>query len=119
MSEQRTLASVVYDTKRKVTSRERFLAEMDRVIPWAPLLALIAPHYPKDGRGRRPLPLETMRRRSKVRARCELVFHVVKRLWGFANVRYRGLAKDMVRALTTFALTNLYLVRHTLAPQGT
>ena len=44
MSEQRMLASVVYDTKRKVTSRERFLTEMDRVIPWAPLLALIAPH---------------------------------------------------------------------------
>jgi len=35
---------------------------MDRVIPWAPLLALITPHYPKAGRGRRPLPLETMLR---------------------------------------------------------
>lgn len=33
MSEQRTLASVVDDTKRKVSSRERFLTEMDRVIP--------------------------------------------------------------------------------------
>ena len=33
MSEQRTLASVVYDTKRKVTRRERFLREMDAVIP--------------------------------------------------------------------------------------
>ncbi len=37
MSEQRTLARVVYDTKRKVTRRERFLQEMDRVIPWATL----------------------------------------------------------------------------------
>ena len=62
MSEQRTLASVVYDTKRKVTSRERFLTEMDRVIPWTPLVALIVPHYPIAGRGRRPLPLETMLR---------------------------------------------------------
>ena len=62
MREQRTLASVIYDTKRKVTSRERFLTEMDRVIPWAPLLALIAPHYPTAGRGRRPLPLKTMLR---------------------------------------------------------
>lgn len=314
MSEQRTLASVVYDTKRKVTSRERFLTEMDRVIPWAPLLALIAPHYPKAGRGRRPLPLETMlrvyflqqwfdlsdpkaedmlydsesmrrfarvdlgedavpdestilrfrhlleqhdlparifdtvrallddhklllkagtivdatiiaapsstknatqtrdpamkqtrkgnqwyfgmkvhigtdtrglvhsltttdaataditqlddllhghettlygdkaywkesdrqqwerdggryrinrrgprtarwdainRARSRVRSRCEHVFHVVKRLWGFAKVRYRGLAKNTARVFTTFALANLYLVRHKLSPQGT
>jgi hypothetical protein len=33
MSAQRTLASVVDDTKRRVTSREQFLTEMDRVIP--------------------------------------------------------------------------------------
>lgn len=62
MSEQRTLASVAYDTKGKVTRRERFLREMDAVIPWARLIALIAPHYAKPGRGRRPLPLETMLR---------------------------------------------------------
>ena len=62
MSEQRTLASVAYDTKGKVTRRERFLREMDAVIPWASLRALIAPHYAKPGRGRRPLPLEMMLR---------------------------------------------------------
>ena len=60
MSEQRTLARVVYNMKRKVTSRERFLAEMDAVIPRAPLLALIALHFLKAERGRRPLPLEAM-----------------------------------------------------------
>jgi len=62
MSEQRTLASVAYGTKRKVTRRERFLREMDAVIPWPALRALIAPHYTVAGRGRRPLPLETMLR---------------------------------------------------------
>ena len=62
MSEQRTLASVAYDMKGKVTRRERFLREMDAVIPWASLRALIAPHYAKPGRGRRPLPLEMMLR---------------------------------------------------------
>ena len=62
MSEQRTLASVAYEAKGKVTRRERFLTEMDAVIPWPALLALIAPHYAKPGRGRRPLPLETMLR---------------------------------------------------------
>jgi len=62
MSEQRTLASVVYDTKRKTTRREQFLTEMDAVIPWATLVALVTPHYAVAGRGRRPLPLETMLR---------------------------------------------------------
>jgi IS5 family transposase len=50
--------------KKKVTRREQFLAEMDAVVPWGRLLALIEPHYPKVGpKGGRPaLPLETMLR---------------------------------------------------------
>ena len=62
MAKQRTFASLAWTTKGKVTRRERFLAEMNAVIPWAPLLALIAPHYPKAGRGRQPLGLEKMLR---------------------------------------------------------
>jgi len=49
--------------QRKQTRRERFLAEMDQVVPWKSLLALIEPHYPKTGRpGRQPYPLATMLR---------------------------------------------------------
>jgi IS5 family transposase len=46
--------------KKKLTRREQFLAEMDAVVPWGRLLALIAPHYPKAGlKGGRPaMPLE-------------------------------------------------------------
>ena len=62
MSEQRTFASVAWSQKGKVTRRERFLAEMDAVIPWQRLMALIKPHYPKAGRGRRPHDLERMLR---------------------------------------------------------
>ena len=58
------------------------------------------------------------RARSKVRARGEHAFHVVKRLWGFSKVRYRGLAKNAARAFTLFALANLYLLRHRLRPAG-
>jgi IS5 family transposase len=56
------------------------------------------------------------RARSRQRARGEHAFHVVKNLWGFTRVRYRGLYKNTVRALTLFALSNLYLVRRLLAP---
>ena len=49
--------------KRKRTRKEIFLDEMEQVVPWAPLLALIEPHYPKLGRpGRQPYPLATMLR---------------------------------------------------------
>lgn len=59
---QTTFASAAWDKKGKVTRRERFLAEMDAVIPWARLLALIEPHYPKAGNGTQPMPLERMLR---------------------------------------------------------
>ena len=62
MSKQRTFAGLAWKDKGKVTRRERFLAEMDAVIPWAQLVALIEPHYPKAGRGRQPLGIEKMLR---------------------------------------------------------
>lgn len=62
MAEQRTFAGLAWGTKGKVTRRERFLAEMDAVIPWKRLIALVEPHYPKQGKGRQPLGLEKMLR---------------------------------------------------------
>ena len=62
MSQQRTFASQAWSRKGKVTRRERFLAEMEAVIPWSRLISLIEPHYPKAGRGRRPHDLERMLR---------------------------------------------------------
>lgn len=62
MAKQRTFAGLAWSTKGKVTRRERFLAEMNAVIPWARLKALIEPHYPKVGKGRHPLGLEKMLR---------------------------------------------------------
>jgi len=44
---------MAWSTKGKVTRRERFLAEMDAVIPWSRLLRLIEPHY-TEGRQRPP-----------------------------------------------------------------
>jgi len=59
---QRSFASAEYAMKKKRTRRERFLAEMDAVIPWSRLVRLIEPHYPKAGQGRQPLGLEKMLR---------------------------------------------------------
>jgi IS5 family transposase len=59
---QTTFASMAWTAKGKMTRRERFLAEMDRVIPWSRLIALIEPHYPKRRRGRPVMPLERMLR---------------------------------------------------------
>ena len=57
------------------------------------------------------------RNKSKIRSRVEHVFGVVKRLWGFTKVRYRGLAKNATRAFTALALANIYLSRQHLPGQ--
>ena len=49
------------------------------------------------------------RYKSQVRARVEHVFGVVKRLWGFNKVRYRGLAKNATRSFVALALANIFL----------
>jgi IS5 family transposase len=51
------------------------------------------------------------RNKSKVRARVEHVFAVVKRLWGFTKVRYRGLTKNATRSFVALGLANIYLAR--------
>jgi IS5 family transposase len=57
------------------------------------------------------------REKSKVRARVEHVFAIIKRQWGFSKVRYRGLHKNATRAFTALALANVYMSRGLLLAQ--
>jgi IS5 family transposase len=60
---QTSFASAEFAGKKRKTRRERFLAEMDLVVPWARLEALIEPHYPKSGKvGRPPIGVPRMLR---------------------------------------------------------
>ena len=52
--------------------------------------------------------------KSKVRAKVEHPFHVIKRVFGFVKVCYRGLAKNANRLFVACALANLYMVRRRL-----
>ena len=51
---QTTFASMAYDKKKRQTRRERFLAEMEQVVPWAELVGVIEPFCPKIGKRGRP-----------------------------------------------------------------
>jgi IS5 family transposase len=55
---QLTLAAVGFERYAKPTRRAMFLAEMERVVPWSALCALIEPFYPKPGNGRPPVGVE-------------------------------------------------------------
>lgn len=72
----------------------------------------------KRGRDLTPAQKLINRSRSQTRAFVEHPFNVVKRLWGFTKVRYRGIAKNLAKAYSMFALANLYLVRRRLMPAG-
>ena len=70
--EQATFSELEHDLKKRRTRREKFLAKMDRLIPWERLERRIEPFYPKAGRGRRPYPLGTM-----LRVHCVQLFYNV------------------------------------------
>ena len=63
MKRQKTLANAhTFEKYRRTTRREKFLAEMEKVVPWKLLVSLIDPFYPKPGKGRPPIGLERMLR---------------------------------------------------------
>ena len=62
MNHQLTFADSEFNGKRRKTRKELFLARMEVLLPWAMMLEVIEPVYPKAGNGRRPYPLDTMLR---------------------------------------------------------
>ena len=60
---QRSFASAEYALKKKRTRREKFLGEMERIVPWMRLIGVIEPLYPTSGRvGRQPIGVAKMLR---------------------------------------------------------
>jgi IS5 family transposase len=60
---QRTLAMMTgFERYSKKTRRTEFLEEMEQVVPWSELCALVEPYYPQAGQGRPPVGIERMLR---------------------------------------------------------
>jgi transposase, IS5 family len=62
MRRQGSFSQAEYAEKKKQTRRDKFLAEMEQVVPWSRLVARLQPLYPKGERGRPPIGLERMLR---------------------------------------------------------
>jgi len=62
MKQMSLVAAAGYAKRGRVTKRATFLGEMDRVVPWKALCAVVEPVYPKAGKGRSPIGLERMLR---------------------------------------------------------
>ena len=116
---QLSFSDAEYGGKRKRTRREVFLAEMSQVVPWKKLEAVIEPHYPKAGLGRRPYALPTM-----LRIHCLQQWYALsdpameEELYEIASMRqFAGLslARGSVPDETTILNFRHLLERHGLA----
>ncbi|WP_444916812.1 IS5 family transposase [Microbulbifer sp. JMSA003] len=67
---QVTFAEAEYKLKRRITRREKFLSQMETLIPWQRLEAQITPCYPQGKLGRQPYPLSVM-----LRIHCMQLFY--------------------------------------------
>ena len=59
---QTSFAQAEFAAKKKTTRRERFLAEMEQVVPWSRLLDVLQPHYYPDSKGKRGRPATPLNR---------------------------------------------------------
>ena len=137
---QKSFASTGFELITKRTRKREFLDEMELVVPWADLVALIEPNAPSGKTGRPPFAVATMLRihfmqqcfglsdpamrpgkrsaldkteqiKASVRAKAERPFRVIKCQFGFTKVRYKGLAKSTAQLIPLFALSNLWMAR--------
>ena len=59
---QITFSDMEYSARKRITQKEKFLREMNDIIPWADWINIIVPYYPKGKRGRPPRGIEVMLR---------------------------------------------------------
>jgi IS5 family transposase len=114
---QMTFSDAEYAGKRKQTRKELFLIEMDRVVPWKGLVALIEPHYPKGEGGRPAYPLMAMLR-----------VHLMQNWFGYSDPameealyettilrQFAGLSLERIPDETTILNFRRLLEKHELA----
>ncbi|HBN8926441.1 TPA: IS5 family transposase [Pseudomonas aeruginosa] len=114
---QMTFADAEYAGKRKQTRKELFLIEMDQVVPWKGLIALIEPHYPKGDGGRPSYPLLAMLR-----------VHLLQNWFGYSDPameealyettilrQFAGLSLERIPDETTILNFRRLLEKHELA----
>ncbi|KIA79293.1 transposase, partial [Chromobacterium piscinae] len=111
-----TFTDLELAAKKKRTRREIFLTEMDQVMPWAQLEAVIDPVYPKPGNGRRPYPLSAMLRVYCLQHWYSLSDPAMEEsLYEIASMRqFAGLSLDAIPDETTLLNFRHLLEKHQL-----
>jgi IS5 family transposase len=112
--DSQALPELLHGRETRVWGDSAYMGQKEAIVRRAPRAQDFT-----NRRARRNHPLTEAERavnrtKSRVRAKVEHPFCVVKRLWGFTKVRYRGIAKNANRLLIAFALSNLFVARNKL-----
>lgn len=113
--DSRVIQTLLHGQETRVWGDSAYTGQRDQIRSKAPYALDFTQ---KKGSRYRKLSAEERarnRQKSRVRAKVEHPFLVIKRLFGFSKVRYRGMMKNGHRAMTACALANLYMVRRRLA----
>ena len=115
-SDSRVLPELLHGEERKVWGDGGYQGQGEVIREVAPMAQDMTCRRTKFKHGVDALQRSKNRTKSRVRAKVEHVFRVMKRQFGFDRVRYRGLKKNANRMFACFALVNLYIVRKRLVP---
>ena len=108
------LPSLLHGAEQRVYGDSAYASQQELIASKAPEAQDCTNQRVRVGSATEDLDRILNRLKSRVRSRVEHVFAVVKRLWGFAKARYRGLAKNATRAFVATSLANIYLARQRL-----
>ena len=120
VSDVHMLPDLLHGEERKVWGDAGYQGQTEKIHEAAPHAQDMINRRAKNSKGE--VDEEQKRKnhtKSRVRARVEWPFRILKRVFGYTKVRYRGLKKNHEWLLTAFALVNLYQHRKRLVPPGT
>lgn len=112
--DKHALAELLHGAEQRVYGDSAYASQKELISSKAPQARDFTNQPVRRGGEIDELERSKNRNKSRVRARVEHVFAVIKRLWGFSKVRYRGLAKNATRSLVALGLANIYLARQRL-----
>ncbi len=119
MEKQMSFGAAEYREKKKITRKEKFLGEMEEIVPWARLIALVEPNYPRGKRGRPPIGLERMLRlyflQNWYGLADEALEDAIYDSHGLRNFAGIDLGADAVPDATTLLLFRHLLEKHKLS----
>ena len=113
--DKQALADLLHGEERRVYGDNAYASQKELIGGHAPQAKHFTHQRTRNGSEIDEAERSCNRNKSRIRARVEHDFAVVKRLWGFSKVRYRGLEKNVNRSFGMLGLVNLYLARRKLA----